>query len=283
MEREKFSLLIDRDEKLYLRGEVNFPPGLDRIPLVIIVPGFLGFKDWGFYPVVSKALVDAGFAVARINHSTGGIGESGEVYSDLESLSKMHVRWDLLDIEVLISSIRKHKISSSDRVDLERIGMVGHSKGGGISILYAAKDPVVRAIVTINGVSEFLRIPHEKVREIIKNGVFEKVLPGTMINMKFKVDFWKEILESPEEYDIKEALKRTEASVLFLQSENDEIVTIDEAKVLFDSATGNKNLKFLPGADHNLGCKVLCSEITTGLENVCNEVVNWMNENLKRG
>ncbi len=46
-------------------------------------------------------------------------------------------------------------LSSFDRaIDPNRLGLIGHSRGGGNSLLYAFEDTAIRSVVTWNGISD---------------------------------------------------------------------------------------------------------------------------------
>src|SRR5437773_11577735 len=76
----QFTILSD--EGLPIRGDLDMPP--DARALVVIVHGFKGFKDWGFFPWLADMLCSDRAAVCRFNMSRSGIGESTETFERLD-------------------------------------------------------------------------------------------------------------------------------------------------------------------------------------------------------
>ncbi|HLQ22774.1 MAG TPA: hypothetical protein VK132_06200, partial [Gemmatimonadales bacterium] len=52
-------------------------------PAVVVVHGFKGFKDWGFWPEMASRLRSAGYGVVRFNFSHSGIGPDLETFSEV--------------------------------------------------------------------------------------------------------------------------------------------------------------------------------------------------------
>ena len=56
--------------------------------LVIIAPGFLGFKDWGFFPFLAEQLCLAGFATMAFSHALCGVRENPLEITDSLAFSR---------------------------------------------------------------------------------------------------------------------------------------------------------------------------------------------------
>ena len=110
--------------------------GPDCWPTVIICHGFKGFMEWGFFPPLAELLVERGFTVIRFNYSGSGMRPGDELVTDLEAF-----RSNTFSLE-LIETLRVLQAAGTeiapDRVDPERIALLGHSRGGGASLLAAA-------------------------------------------------------------------------------------------------------------------------------------------------
>jgi len=73
---------IDSDEGLPIRGNLDAPP--NPRALAVVVHGFKGYKDWGFFPWVAETLCDHHLAVCRFNMSRSGVGESLDAFDRLD-------------------------------------------------------------------------------------------------------------------------------------------------------------------------------------------------------
>lgn len=118
-------------------------------PVAVICHGFKACKDWGMVPKVAERLALAGFTAVTFNFSGSGVGPSGEVVSEPERWSPQALTGDLADLETVISHMLRDGPSW--------VGLVGHSHGGGVAILQAARDARVKALVTWASVAGFQR------------------------------------------------------------------------------------------------------------------------------
>ena len=53
-----FSIPVPKNDKLSVYAELNYHKSDMAKPLVILVPGFLSYIQWGFYPHLVKMLVE---------------------------------------------------------------------------------------------------------------------------------------------------------------------------------------------------------------------------------
>jgi len=277
----EFFIHNEEDPGLVVRGRVCIPvDGPRKISPVIIAPGFLGFADWGFYPHLAEKLLRSGYAALLFNYSTGGVGKSGKPYSDLKNLKRMTISHDLNDLNLIYNYISTDK-TLSQKIDCENIGLIGHSKGGGVAIIHAKFNPAVKAIITINGIARFQRIPQEKVNRIIKRGSHEIQLNGMLNKFRFKADFWEDIEKNKDRYDILKALKKINAKCLFIQGERDDKVGVSEAGELHFVAGEKSDLMIIELADHNFGCDVFCSRLSDLADRTLDKAVQWLDKNIR--
>jgi len=256
IENLRFALPIENDlPGLTVRGKILLPeasdPGLRGT--VMIIPGFLGYTEWGFYPSLAKILAGRGYAVILFNHSTGGAGENGKPYSGLANLKNTTIERDLSDVARIFKALKENEILGLPDLSGLPVFLVGHSKGGAIGILSSAGEPSVAALVSVNGTSDLLRIPKEKAYEIIERGFQEKTLPGTKITIRVSNEYWKQLIENPGRYDVFHVLKSLNSKILFVQGVLDDKIPVSEAKAMFEAAPPGSELLLFEGVDHNLG------------------------------
>jgi pimeloyl-ACP methyl ester carboxylesterase len=113
-------------EGLSIRVDVDAPR--EARALVVIVHGFKGFKDWGFYPWVGEYLCDAGFAVARFTMSN-------DTYT-----TQIH---DVLDVVDHVQS----------RFRGLPLFLLGHSRGGGVALLASREIEDLAGVVTWSAIA----------------------------------------------------------------------------------------------------------------------------------
>lgn len=265
---------------LMVRGRLLIPDYCDSGPqgLAIIIPGFLGYMDWGFYPYLAKILTDKNWMVILFNHSTGGTGDNGKPYSGMENLKNMTVERDLADVRGIFEALDKDEIPGFNHKQKLPIFLIGHSKGGAVSILSAVSRPDIAGIVLINSVADLLRIPREKAMEIIERGYQEKMLPGTKITIKVKSDYWKQLIENPDRYDVPKALGSLKAKIYVIRGADDEIIPFEETNEIIKHAPNGAKIMLRSGVGHNLGCENNSSEMDRNAYTVMFHVAKWMDE-----
>ncbi len=117
-----------------LAARVTRPAGSGRHPLVVMPASYSA--DFNEYVMVARTLTAAGFVT--VSYTQRGFGTSGGTVDLAGTKTRQDARtvidWALRDTSA----------------DPSRIGMLGASYGGGISLLTAAADPRVRAVVAFS-------------------------------------------------------------------------------------------------------------------------------------
>ena len=152
-----FSLPVDQDRQL--EGLVHSSSRRGPRPTVVVCHGFKGFMEWGFFPVLTELLCKRDFTVVRFNFSGNGMRPGDELVTDLEAFRTATFSQDLEDLLALLSALGE--TVAPGLVDIQRVGLFGHSRGGGTAVLAAAHpDRAGRlgALVTWSAVSTFDRL-----------------------------------------------------------------------------------------------------------------------------
>ena len=115
---------LHSDEGLPIRGNLHLPPKMRAI--VLVVHGFKGFKDWGFFPWVAERLAAQRLAVCRFNMSRSGIGDDPESFDRLDLFADDTYSIQLADLAVVANYIRQ-------QLPTLPIVLLGHSRGGAVT------------------------------------------------------------------------------------------------------------------------------------------------------
>ena len=130
-------------------------------PAVLVVHGFKGFKDWGMFPPLAERLAQAGFAAVALNTSGSGVDDGGDFVWP-ERFGHDTFSASLADLGTVLDALSAGELGI---VPPSRIGLIGHSRGGGVAILQAARDRRVRALVTWAAISTVERWPDKAERD----------------------------------------------------------------------------------------------------------------------
>jgi pimeloyl-ACP methyl ester carboxylesterase len=138
--------VIERELAFHGRGGVRLagtlcvPAGADhgpRLPGVVLCQGLSGVKHL-VLPEVAERLPADGFATLRFDYA--GYGESDGERGWIDPRARVG------DASYALELLATH-----EAVDAQRLGAYGHSYGGPVAIALAARDPRVRAVVSVSG------------------------------------------------------------------------------------------------------------------------------------
>src|SRR5689334_14235279 len=132
------SFTIPSTENLPIRGDFDIPE--KPCALVILVHGFKGFKDWGFFPWLAQRLLTHRLAVCRFNMSRSGIGEDPESFDRLDLFEHDTYSIEVADLRTVV------RYAQQQFPHLPTI-LLGHSRGGGIALLGASEVPKLSAVI----------------------------------------------------------------------------------------------------------------------------------------
>lgn len=258
-----------------LRGDVRtVGDGMGR-PAVVICHGFKGFKDWGFFPHLADRLARAGCTAVSFNFSASGVGPDEESFSEPERFRHWTYTGDLQDLDTVVTALATGELVPGLRPPTG-IGLVGHSRGGGVAILFAAQDGRIAALVTWNAVAEPLRWGPETVSQWRRDGVLDVVNQRTGEILPLGTDVLDDLDRHGDRLDIVGAAARVEVPWLMIHGEADAAVPAAEAARLHEASGGRARLLTVPRGSHTFGAKHPWAGSTPELDQAVEATVEWM-------
>ena len=224
----------------------------EKLPLVIFAHGYKGYKDWGAWNLMAEKFAEAGFFFVKFNFSHNGTTiENPTEFGDLEAFGNNNFSKEISDYDEVLNYFQPHP-----RVDPEKIALIGHSRGGGISVIKAFEDDRVKLLISLAGVSNFkYRFPNQQRFEDWKNsGVFYSENKRTHQQMPHYFQFFEDFEKNERRFDIQYAAQHFEKPFLIIQGTNDEAVKDKEANLLHEWAKSSE-LKMIENANHTFGAK----------------------------
>jgi uncharacterized protein len=220
-------------------------------PAIVVVHGFKGFKDWGMFPPLAERLARAGFSTVTLNLSGSGVDDRGE-FALPERFGHNTFSSELRDLGILMDALVRGELGLRPPTT---VGLVGHSRGGGISVLHAARDRRVQALVTWSSISSVERWSPAEVIEWRKRGSQEILNTRTGQRLPLYTD----ILDDVERHargslDILGAAARLQIPWLLVHGSADESVSHQESEALRTACTiPTTRLLTIAGAGHTFG------------------------------
>jgi pimeloyl-ACP methyl ester carboxylesterase len=211
---------IDSREGLPITGDFDVPD--EARALAVIVHGFKGFKDWGFFPWLADYLCRECAAVCRFNMSRSGIGENPDTFErlDLFADDTYSVQIDdLLDVVLWCQA----------RVNLPTF-LIGHSRGGGVALLAAEQVGNLSGVALWNAIARVDRWDDATKAQWRRDGFQDVVNARTKQVMRMSTRMLDDVEANSHRLDILGAAVKLEVPLLVVHGGRDESVPPAESR-----------------------------------------------------
>lgn len=193
-------------------------------------------KDVAAATRISRALVARGIGVLRFDFT--GLGNSDGDFANTNFSS---------NVQDLLAAV-DHMRETLDAPEL----LIGHSLGGAAVLAAARHVPEASAVVTIGAPADpehVAALLEDDIEVIRRHGVARVSLAGRLFEIK------RQFLDDLEQHNMQDNLQHMRKALLILHSPQDDLVSIDEARRIYERALHPKSFISLDGADHLLSRK----------------------------
>jgi pimeloyl-ACP methyl ester carboxylesterase len=245
-----YSIKLSDGEKLDITAY-----GTDNVttrPCVIFVHGFKGFKDWGFVPYIGEYFANNGFFALTFNFSHNGIASGTADFNELDKFERNTFSREIRELGELIDV---YKDGFFGKPGKPKVGVIGHSRGGAISLLTAWRKSEGGAVATWSSVSHIDRYSDKQKEMWRRKGCFEVVNQRTGQVMKLGLNLLDDVEKNKNDsLSVEKAVKALNQHLLIVHGQEDESVPVAEAREIYDWADSNLSELFLvPGKGHTFG------------------------------
>lgn len=248
-------LIVEGSAGRQISFDITLPDTEQSVPLVIFSHGFKGFKDWGHFNLVAEYFAKAGFAFLKFNFSHNGTTpDKPDEFADLEAFGNNNFSIEVDDLKIVIEhSLKMNELQG--RIIPNQVYLIGHSRGGGITLLAAVEEPLVKKVVTWASVSRFGHFWEEEVLQQWKqDGAMYIPNSRTKQQMPMYYQSYQDFYNNADRLDIPEAIKNLKAPLLIIHAEDDPVVYADSAKEIHQLKPDGE-LMLLPEGEHTFGAK----------------------------
>lgn len=247
-------------KNIAISGADQLPISIDVIydkpkpaPVVLYAHGFNGFKDWGNMDMIAQRFAAAGFVFVKFNFSHNGTSLSApEAFVNLEAFGNNNYSKQLFDLGKVIDWVCNNEEPFASFMKNDQIYLIGHSMGGGISILKSASDARIKKLVTWASISECKTPWGEwsilRMSDWQRNGVSYYHNGRTNQKMPLYYQLYEDYVQHAAEFDIVKAMAALTIPVLICHGTADTSVSVDSAYLL-QKAQPTAQL-FLNATDH---------------------------------
>ena len=223
-----------------IRADVRRPAGSTPCTAVIVAHGFKGFKDWGFFPFLCDSLARDGHLVVSFNTSLNGVGPGLLDFTDLDAFGRNTVSREVDDLHWMVERVMEGEWNGGRPPGA--LGLLGHSRGGGNSVIMAAEHGAVASLVTWAAVSTFHRWSAQQERDWAASGVTYILNARTGQEMPLFRTVLDDLRENAARFDVMAAASRVRAQWLVVHGAEDLTVSMDEARQLAEAGPGTQLL-----------------------------------------
>lgn len=220
-----------------LAGRLELPLDKEPANYAIFAHCFTCGKDLKAIHNISLALIQQGIAVLRFDFT--GLGQSEGDFSE------SHFSSNVEDLQAAYEFL-------SDYYQAPSL-LIGHSLGGTAVLMAASLLPLVKAVVTIGSPchpQHVLKLLKDDIDQIEEDGEATIQLAGRQFLIS------KRFIEDMGSHRMQDSIKKLRGrSLLILHSPQDEIVNVDNARLIYEEASHPKSYVSLDGADHLLSRK----------------------------
>lgn len=233
----RIKLSFENTEGHTLAGLLETPPEhVQTLSYALFAHCFTCGKDIAAASRISRALAARGIAVLRFDFT--GLGNSDGDFANTNFTSNVQ------DLIAAARALEQHAQAPAL--------LIGHSLGGAAVLVAAQQLACVQAVVTIAAPATPGHVQHlfSGARdELERTGEAELKLGQRQFRVR------RQFLDDLRQYGDPEHIRRLKRALLIFHSPTDEIVSIEEAAMIYQAALHPKSFISLAGADHLLSRK----------------------------
>lgn len=239
-----------------IRGNLHVPvenPG-GRLPLVLVLHGFKGYKDYGFFPYLTQQLANTGLIAARLNFSHCGIDEDPATFGRPDLFEKDTWSKQLEDVQAMLKVAAAGQLPHADRIDTDQIGLVGHSRGGTTALLAAGHAPQIAAVVAMAAPAMTDYLSEAEREQFRAQGYLPSPSARTGQQLRIGRQWLDDLQAHPDRLDLAAAVARIQCPLLILHGAEDATVPVASAKAIAAAYDGTAEELTVDGANHTFNC-----------------------------
>jgi len=237
--------------------DAHWDDSFENHSVVIFGHGYKGFKDWGAWDLVAEEFSNAGYLFIKFNFSfNGGTVEQPIDFPDLDAFGNNNYTTEIADFKRMIDFVYQSNILPRKKLNLNDLCIIGHSRGGGISLLTAHQDFRVKRVITLASISDLKRrqVTGPELNDWKTSGVRFVKNGRTKQDMPHFYQFYEDYEKNKNNLDILKAASGLKIPCLIIHGSDDSVVLFKEAEEL-DAHISNSELFTISNTDHVFGAK----------------------------
>lgn len=223
-----------------------------KVPMVILMHGFMGSKDEDMWVKIASSLQDKGYASIRFDFN--GHGESEGAFENMTVLNEID------DAKCVYDYVSKLPYVSD-------ISAVGHSQGGVVASMFAGdlgKDKLAKLVL----LAPAAVLREDAIRGSIMGATFNSLNPPDTVHLYGKYSIGKEYIKTARSLQIFETARKYRGPVCLIHGTGDVVAPYSYSE-RYQSIYNGATLFLLPAFDHMF---------SQGLNQVIDATVEFLTE-----
>jgi dienelactone hydrolase len=267
-------LVIDPDADYPIHCDFRSSGTDQKLPLIIIAHGFLGYKRWGFIPFLSDTLAASGFHVLSFSFSMNGVDEETGRITDPGAFSQNTVSRELRDLQRVKDAVKDSTLSVN--INPEGIGLMGHSRGGAVALLLASESDTVDSLVTWSTPANLDRYTERRKKIWKRDGSLKFHSDRSDVPLNLNYSYYQDISRNRKKYNIRKQASKLKIPHLMVHGDRDAAVSLKETKKLLENPKSRKRkLKVIPGCGHTFGITHPMEKASSALNKAVTITTRW--------
>ncbi len=264
----KSEFTIDINTSDFISGDIyraNNTPELK--PIILIIHGFKVHKQWGFFPYICDHFAQHGAIAICCNLSLNGYGSEVDTLIHPQKFASNTITRELSDIQKIMEFIQRKGEGTLEDWD-GRIFILGHSRGGALSILTARDFPIISKVAVWNSIARFDRFTARQKALWREQGYKTAEHYTSTDSLCINSTYLEDLELHKDRFSVISALSNIDIGLIIIHGEQDITVSKREAETLASASTHLMGFNLIPSTGHTFGIRHPFSSSTKALEQV---------------
>lgn len=239
---KKIETQITGTQKLPITLDIQFLENGKQKPIVIFCHGFKGFKDWGAWNIVAEEFAENDFVFLKFNFSHNGTtAKNLTEFENLEAFAENNYSKELEDLQKVIDySFSNTFAVKPAEIDLSKIYLIGHSRGGGAVLTTSFEDGRIQKTTTWAAIDSYNRFgTTAQIAKWKQDGAYLFVNGRTGQKMPIKYKFYEDFESNSSRLDLKKTISKIEIPIFVIHAKDDKAVHFEAALNIAKWANGS--------------------------------------------
>lgn len=233
-------------EALPLLGDAHLPA--QPTACVVMLHGYMGYKDYGFIPVLAERLAAGGSIVHRFNFAHSGMTNAIETFERPDLFERQTWNAQVYDTLCVLAAVRDGTLPGSGLP----LFLLGHSRGGVTALLTAGRHQGLglAGVITLAAPAACCNLAEDERKAWLEQGYTTATSGRTGQRMRISSRWLEEQVADPEGHDVLVQASRRGFPLLCVHGSADETVPFASASQIIEAAGGGARLVRIEAGNH---------------------------------